>query len=105
MLSAELALVELEVVQVGVVRLDALEKQVAGLLQEGVDGEVESIERGVQGRPDLVVLDIGQGAGGLNILLGRRSGNLVEERGKEVGVADNDGELGKDITESKLGLL
>jgi hypothetical protein len=44
LLTAELALVELEVVEVGVVRLDALEEEVAGLLQQRVDGEIEGVD-------------------------------------------------------------
>jgi hypothetical protein len=43
LLTGDLALIELEVVEIGVVGFDALEEEVASLLKERVDGEVEAV--------------------------------------------------------------
>jgi len=37
------------VVELGVVVLDALEKEIAGLLEEWIDGEIERVEVGREG--------------------------------------------------------
>lgn len=105
LLTAELSLVELEVVEVGVVRLDALEQKVAGLLEEGVDGEVEVIDRGVQRRLEGVAVEVSQRCGLLDITLNGSGGNLVEEGCEEVRVVDADRDLGEDVLEGELGLL
>lgn len=60
LLTAELSLVELEVVEVGVVRLDALEEEIAGLLEEGVDRKVQVVDGGVQRRLKSVAVEVSQ---------------------------------------------
>lgn len=50
LLTSELSLVVLVVVEFGVVVLDALEEQIARLLEEGVDGKVERIVVGEERR-------------------------------------------------------
>ena len=44
LLASQLALIVLIVVEFGVVGLDAVEEEIAGLFQEGIDGEVEGVE-------------------------------------------------------------
>lgn len=105
LLTAELALVELKVVEVGVVRLDALEQEVASLLEEGVYRQVEVVDRGVQRLLDGVFAQVRQRSGGLDLVLLGDLGQLVQERRQEVGVVDFDGELGENILEGQLGLL
>ena len=103
LLAGELSLVVLVVVEIGVVRLDAIEEEVAGLLKEGVDGEVERLEARVSGDLDGIAADVVErgGHGDLGALGG--SGYLVEERGEEVRVVDLDGELLEDVLVGELG--
>lgn len=107
LLTCERALVVLVVVELGVVVLDALEEQVACLLEERVDGEVErvvvGVERGLGGV--LVLVQGRQARGEGELLLGRLCGQLVEERGEEVRVADGDGELDEDVRVPEAALL
>lgn len=98
-------MVELEVVEVCVVGLDALEEQVARLLHVGVDGDVEVVDGRVQRVMDGVTLEVGSRRGLLEIFAGTTSGELVEEGRQKVRVVDVDGELGEDVAESQLGLL
>lgn len=58
LLTGDLALKELEVIEVGVVGLDALKEQVTRLLEERINGEVEAVDRGIQGRLDGVSLEV-----------------------------------------------
>lgn len=58
LLTTELSLVELEVVEVGIVRLDALEQKIAGLLEEGIDRKVEVVDRGVQRRLESATVEV-----------------------------------------------
>lgn len=69
LLTGELALVELEVVEIGVVGFDALEQEVASLLEEGVDGDVKVIDGRVQRGLDGVALELSQRCGLLNLVL------------------------------------
>lgn len=50
LLTRERTLVVLVVVDLGVVSLDALKQQIASLLEEGVDGEIERIVVGEKRR-------------------------------------------------------
>lgn len=60
LLTAQLSLVELEVVEVGVVGLDALEEEVACLLKEGVDGKVEVVDGRIQRGLDFLTVEVSQ---------------------------------------------
>ena len=91
MLACEGALVVLGVVLLGLMVFDALEELVAGLLQEGVDGEVEAVEvRGERVGGDVrVVGQVGEGGGEVERgLFWGGLGQVVEEGGQEVGVVD-----------------
>lgn len=107
LLTRERALVVLVVVELRVVVLDALEEQVACLLEERVDGEVERVVVGVQRglRRVLVLEQRRQVRGEGELLLGCLCGQLVEEGGEEVRVADGDGELDKDVRVPEAALL
>jgi hypothetical protein len=103
--TAKLSLVVLEVVEVGVVRLDALEEEIAGLLEEGVDRKVEVVDRGVQRGLESVAVEVIKRCGLLDGALGGGGGDLVKERCEEVRVVDADRDLVEDILEGELGLL
>lgn len=105
MLAPQLALVELEVVEVGVVGLDRLEQQVARLLEVGVDGELERVEGRVDGRLDRIREEVVEGERGLLGVADGARGDLVEEGGEEVRVVDDYGVLDEDLLEGELGLL
>ena len=107
LLACERALVVLVVVELRVVVLDALEEQVARLLEEGVDGEVERVVVGVErGLGQVRVLVQGREAGReRELLLGGLRRQLVEERGEKVRVADGDGELDEDVRVPETVLL
>jgi len=47
LLARETALIVLVVVEFGMVGFDGVEEEIAGLFEEGVDGEVEGVEVGV----------------------------------------------------------
>jgi len=105
LLTSELSLVELEVVEVGVVGLDAVEEEVAGLLKERIDGNIEVVERRVERGVDGVLEEIVERRGRLRGIPDGGRGNLVEEGGEKVRVMDDDRELDHDVLEGKLGLL
>lgn len=86
-------------------RLDALEEEVARLLKEGVDGDVQGIDGRVQRGLDGVPLEIGERVGLLDLVLGGRRGDLMEERREQVRVVDGNWELCDDVSERKLRLL
>jgi hypothetical protein len=90
-----------------VVVLDALEEQVARLLEEGVDGQVERIVVGEEGRERRVgVLLQGREVGReVELLLGCLRGQLVEKRCEEMRVADCDGKLDQNILVPEHALL
>jgi hypothetical protein len=90
-----------------VVVLDALEQQIASLLEERVDGEVERVVVGVQrGLGRVLVLEQGrQVRGESKLLLGRLRRQLVEQRSEKVRVADGDGELDQDVVVAESVLL
>lgn len=87
--------------------LDALEEQIACLLEEGVDGQVERVVVGVEGRlRGVLVLEQRREVGREGeLLLGCLCGQLVEKRSEEVRVADGDGELDKDVRVPEPALL
>ena len=95
------------VVELRVVVLDALEQEVARLLEEGVDGEVERVVVGEEGRFGRVgVLQEGGEVGREGeLLLGGVRGELVEQRGEEVRVVDGDGDLDEDVVVAEAALL
>lgn len=95
------------VVELRVVVLDALEQEVACLFEEGVDGEVERVVVGEEGRFGGVgILQKGGKVGREGeLLLGGVRGELVEQRGKEVGVVDVDGNLDEDVVVAETALL
>lgn len=108
LLTAEGTLPVLEVVLLGLVVLDRIQHQVAALLEERVDAEVEGIKVGSEG----VGADVGvarklcERGGEVEGGLRRRClGNLVEEAGEEVRVVDLDRQLDEDILVSEFRLL
>lgn len=108
LLALKRALIVLVVVELGVVVLYAVEEQVAGLLEERVDGEVEGIEVWCEGRGSELRVAVKRsqapGEGELGVL-GRGGGELVEERGEEVRVVDADRKLSEDVLVAKAALL
>lgn len=107
LLTGERALVELVVVELGVVGLYAVEKEVASLLEEGVDGEIERVKVGSKRERGEVGVLFKSGEAGREVegLLRGRSGELVEERGEDVRVVDDDGQLGEDVLVAEAALL
>jgi hypothetical protein len=101
--AAEGALPVLEVVLLRLVVLDRVEHQVAALLQERVDAEVQGVEVGREGvRADVgVARELGERGGEVEGgLCGWGLGDLVEE----VGVVHSDGELEEDVLVSEFRL-
>lgn len=106
LLTAEHTLVVLVVVGLSVVGLDAVEQEVAVLLEEGVDAERQVVEVGGE------VGGLGEGArlesaeGGREV--GRPGGagalQLVNEGGDQVRVVDLNGQLFEDILVAEVGL-
>ena len=107
MFTGERTLVELVVVEFGVVGLYAVEEEVAGLLKEGVDREVERVEVGCQGQRGKrgVLLEGGEAGREVQGLAWGRSRQLVEERGEKVRVVDDNGQLGEDVLVAETALL
>ncbi len=105
LLAGQLPLVVLVVVEVRVVGFDAVEQQIARLLEEGVNREVQRVEGWVRGQLGLVAPDVVEGGreGDLRGLGGRR--NLVQEGREEVRVMDQDRDLDDDVPEGQLGFL
>lgn len=107
LLARERALVVLEVVGLSVVSLDAVQEQVAVLLQEGVDAKGEVVVVGGENSR----LDEGSGfQSGQRWGKIRRSRNvgslkLVDEGGDQVRVVNLHGKFNKDILVSQAGLL
>lgn len=87
--------------------LDALEEQVAGLLEEGVDREIERVVVGVERRlGSVLVLEQGRKVGRESeLLLGGLRRQLVEKGGEKVRVADGDGKLDEDVRVPETALL
>ena len=87
--------------------LDALEEQVARLLEKGIDGEVERVVVGAERRlRRVLVLKQGrQVRRESELLLGCLCGQLVKKRGEEVRVANGDGELDEDVRVPEAALL
>lgn len=108
MLTAKRALPVLEVVLLGLVGLYAVKEEIAGLLEERVNAEIERVKIGCE----RVVADLGvAGKVGQRLgkvdggLLRRRLRELVEEAGQEMGVVDADREFDKDVLVTEVGLL
>ena len=95
------------VVELGVVVLDALQEQIARLLQEGVDREIQGVEVGVERglRGVGVLLERRQVRGERELFLRRVGGQLVEERCEEVRVVDDQGQLDQDVLVAETALL
>lgn len=95
------------VVELGVVGLYAVEEEVASLLEEGVNREVKRVEVGCQGEGGErgILLESGEAGREVQGLAGRRSRELVEERGEKVRVVDDNGELGEDVLVTETALL
>lgn len=87
--------------------LNALEEQVAGLLEEGVDRQVERVVVRVKRRlGGVLVLEQGRKVGReVELLLGGLCRELVEQGGEKVRVADGDGELDEDVRVPETTLL
>lgn len=110
LLAAQRSLVVRRVVLFLVVRFDGVEKEVGGLLQEWIDGEIQSVvvwcERVGRETGLGVVTELSEGCWEVGSLLLRWwGGKLVQERGEEVGVVDRDGELDEDILVAQVALL
>lgn len=105
--TGERTLVVLEVVILGVVGLDAVQEQVAVLLQEGVDAQGEVVEVGGQksGRRQRSSLQSGERWREVQRLLGRRRRQLVKEGGEDVRVVDGHGEFDENLLVSEVRLL
>lgn len=106
LLAAEHALIVLVVVDLGVVGLDAIQQEVAVLLEEGVDAERQVVKVGGESG------GLGEGAGlesaERDREVGGRGGGalqLVDERSDQVGVVDLDRQLLEDILVAEVGLL
>jgi hypothetical protein len=107
LLTAEHALVVLVVVDLSVVGLDAIQQEVAVLLQEGIDAERQVVKVGGESG------GLGEGAGLESAERGREFGGrrrggalqLVDERSDQVGVVDLDGQLLENILVAEVGLL
>lgn len=99
LLARQRPLVVLVVVDLGVVRLDAVEQEVARLLEERVDAEVQRVVVGVERRLGDCVggFEGGEGRGKRGLGRGDGLGELVEEGCDEVGVVDGEGELDEDV--------
>ena len=108
LLTLQGALVVLVVVQLGVVVLYAVEQEVAALLEERIDGEIERLKvRGKRYRGELRVgVEGSKTCGELQLgLLWGRSRELVEVRGEEVRVVHSDGQFGEDVLVTESALL
>jgi hypothetical protein len=106
LLTAKHTLVVLVVVGLGVVGLDAVQEEVAVLLQVRVDVERQVIEVG--GEDGRFGVGAGLEGGERGGKVGRGSGGglqLVDEGGDQVRVVDLDGELVKDVLVAEGGLL
>ena len=107
LLAAEHALVVLVVVDLCVVGLNAVQQEVAVLLEEGVDVERQVVEVGSES------VGLGEGAGLESAERSRKVGGpggvgalqLVDERGDQVGVVNLNGQLLEDILVAEVGLL
>ena len=99
LLAGQRSLVVLEVIVLGVMSFDCLEKQVTVLLEEGVDVEGEVVEiRGEDGRGRKGAGGQGgQGWGKVEFFGGRWRWELVKVGCEEVGVVDLNGEFNEDI--------
>lgn len=106
LLTAEHTLVVLVVVGLGVVGLDAVQEEIAVLLQVGIDVERQVVEVGGENGGFRVRAGLEGGERGGKV--GRGSGGglqLVDEGGDQVRVVDLDGELIKDVLVADGGLL
>lgn len=107
LLTAEHTLVVLVVVDLGVVGLNAVQEEVAVLLEEGVDAERQVVKVGAESG------GLGEGAGLESAERGGKVGGrgggwglqLVDERSDQVRVVDLDGQLLEDILVAEIGLL
>lgn len=95
LLARKLAGVILLVVHLGVVGLNGIEKKVAVLLKERIDGKVKRIEVGSERGRGRERKREGGGSGGVE---------LVEEGGEEVGVLDGERKLGEDVAVGEVVL-
>lgn len=89
------------------VGLDAVQEQVAVLLQERVDAQSQVVEVGAQrsGRRQRSSLQSSERWREVQRLRGRRRRQLVEEGGEEVRVVDGHGEFNEDLLVGQVRLL
>lgn len=97
LLAAQLALVVLVVVELGVMGFDAVEEEIARLFEERVDAEIEGVEVGIQRIGHLRAVDGGERRRHRERAGGWRLGELVEEGGEQVGIVDLNREFGQDF--------
>jgi hypothetical protein len=93
------------IVEIRIVGLDAVEQQIARLLEERIDREVEGVKGRVRRQLGGLALDVVEGGRERDLGGFRWRGNLVQERGEEVRVVDEDRDLDKNVPEGQLGLL
>lgn len=106
LLAAHNALVVLVVVDLGVVGLDAVEQQIAVLLQGRVDAERQVVEVGGEDGGFGEGARLQGGERGREFSRGRGWAlQLVDERGDQVRVVDLNGQLIEDILVAEVGLL
>lgn len=107
LLAAEHTLVVLVVVDLGVVGLDAVQEEIAVLLQEGIDAEGQVVEVGGKGGvfAEGAGLKGSQGGRELSGSCGNRALQLVNESSDQVGVVELDGQFLEDVGVAQVGLL
>jgi hypothetical protein len=107
LLATEHTLVVLVVVDLGVVGLDAVQEEIAVLLQEGIDAEGQVFEVGGKsgGFAEGTGLEGSQGGGKLSRSRRGRALQLVNEGGDQVGVVELDGQFLEDVGVAQVGLL
>lgn len=107
LLAAEHTLVVLVVVGLGVVSFDAIEQEVAVLLEEGVDGKRQVVEVGgeSEGLREGARLEGTEGRREVGRPGGAGALQLVDEGGDQVRVVNLNGQLFEDILVTEIGLL
>lgn len=96
------------VVELGVVVLYAVEKEIARLFEEWIDGKVERFEVWCKRHVGELRIDVESSEARRELELGMLWGcgrQLVEERGEEVRVVNADWQLGEDVLVAKTTLL
>lgn len=105
LLTGELSLIVLVVVEVRIVGLDAVKEKVASLFEKRIDGYIKSIKGWVCGNARRVPSNIVKRCRKRNLGVVRKGGYLMQEGGEKMGIMDNNRDLDDDVLESQLRLL